>query len=105
MRHGVQPSLRARGRPVVAVHAQHRRDLGRPVGDDDNLAWTRAFWDDAHRFATAGKTYFNFPGLLEEGAAAVETSFGPNHDRLARIKAVYDPENRFRANANVLPAG
>ena len=76
-----------------------------PAEDDGNIAWTRAFWNDAHRFSTTGKTYFNFPGLLEEGAAAVEASFGANHDRLARIKAVYDPENRFRANANVLPAG
>jgi len=76
-----------------------------PAQDDGNVAWTRAFWNDAHRFSTTGKTYFNFPGLLEEGAAAVEASFGANHDRLARIKSAYDPENRFRANATVLPAG
>ena len=42
--------------------------------------------------------------LVGELRLAVEASFGANHDRLARIKAVYDPENRFRANANVLPA-
>ena len=35
----------------------------------------------------------------------MRASYGANHDRLARIKAAYDPENRFRANANVLPAG
>ena len=33
-----------------------------------------------------GKTYFNFPGLLEEGDAAVRASYGANHDRLARSR-------------------
>jgi FAD/FMN-containing dehydrogenase len=75
-----------------------------PADDEPNIAWTRAFWDDAHRFSS-GQTYFNFPGLLEEGDAAVRTSYGANHDRLARVKARYDPENRFRLNQNIRPAG
>ena len=75
-----------------------------PADDERNIAWTRAYWDDAHRFSQAGKTYFNFPGLLEEGESAVRTSYGANHDRLARIKAVYDPANLFRLNQNIRPA-
>jgi FAD/FMN-containing dehydrogenase len=75
-----------------------------PADDERNIAWTRAYWDDAHRFAQQGKTYFNFPGLLEEGDAAVRAAYGANHDRLARIKAGYDPENRFRLNQNIRPA-
>jgi FAD/FMN-containing dehydrogenase len=71
--------------------------------DEANIAWTRAFWDDAQRFSQ-GKTYFNFPGLLEEGDAAVRTAYGANHDLLARIKAHHDPENRFRLNQNIQPA-
>ena len=51
-----------------------------------------------------GKTYFNFPGLLEEGDAAVRASYGADHDRLARIKAAYDPENVFQLNQNIRPA-
>jgi FAD/FMN-containing dehydrogenase len=73
-----------------------------PAGDATNVAYTRAFWDAAVPFSD-GKTYFNFPGLLEEGDAAVRASYGANHARLARIKAAYDPGNRFRLNQNIRP--
>jgi FAD/FMN-containing dehydrogenase len=71
--------------------------------DASNVEYTRAFWDAASPFSD-GKTYFNFPGLLEEGDAAVRSSYGANHGRLARIKAAYDPENVFRLNQNIRPA-
>ena len=74
-----------------------------PADDAENIGWTRAFWDDAQPFSQ-GKTYFNFPGLLEEGDAAVRTSYGANHDRLSRIKAKYDAQNLFRLNQNIRPA-
>jgi hypothetical protein len=73
------------------------------AGDATNIAYTRAFWDAATPFSD-GKTYFNFPGLFEEGAAAVRDSYGANHVRLARIKAAYDPDNHFRLNQNIPPA-
>jgi len=71
--------------------------------DNDNIAYTRAFWDAVVPFSN-GQTYFNFPGLLEEGDAAVRASYGANHERLARIKAAYDPDNRFALNQNIRPA-
>ncbi len=74
-----------------------------PADDATNVAYTRAFWDAAIPFSD-GKTYFNFPGLHEEGEAAVRASFGKNHDRLARIKATYDPDNVFHLNQNIRPA-
>ena len=76
---------------------------GDPADDERNIAWTRAFWDDARRFSH-GKTYFNFPGLLEEGDNAVRDSYGANYDRLAHVKARYDAENLFRLNQNIRPA-
>ncbi len=63
-----------------------------PADDAANIDYTRAFWNAATPFSD-GKTYFNFPGLHEEGDAAVRDSYGANHARLARIKAAYDPEN------------
>ena len=74
-----------------------------PADDAANVDYTRAFWDAATPYSD-GKTYFNFPGLLEEGDAAVRASYGANHARLARIKAAYDPDNRFRLNPNIRPA-
>ena len=71
--------------------------------DESNIAYTREFWNAALPFSN-GQTYFNFPGLLEEGEAAVRASYGSNHARLAGVKAAYDPENRFRLNQNIRPA-
>jgi FAD/FMN-containing dehydrogenase len=74
-----------------------------PADDDANVDYTRAFWDAAVPYSD-GKTYFNFPGLFEEGEAAVRSSYGANHSRLARIKDAYDPDNLFRLNQNIRPA-
>jgi FAD/FMN-containing dehydrogenase len=75
-----------------------------PADDQANIAYTRAFWDATTPYSD-GKTYFNFPGLHEEGDAATRASYGSGHARLARLKATYDPYNRFRLNQNIRPAG
>jgi FAD/FMN-containing dehydrogenase len=74
-----------------------------PADDRTNIDYARDFWKAAAPFSN-GQTYFNFPGLHEEGDAAVRSSYGSNHARLARIKAAYDPDNRFRLNQNIRPA-
>ena len=77
--------------------------MARAWEDAANVAWTRDFYAAALRYSD-GKAYFNFPGLLEEGKAAVRSSYGANLDRLARVKAAYDPDNHFRLNQNIRPA-
>ena len=74
-----------------------------PHEDEANIAYTRAFFDAARPYST-GQTYWNFPGLLEDGERAVRASYGANHARLAQVKAAYDPDNVFRLNPNIRPA-
>jgi FAD/FMN-containing dehydrogenase len=48
--------------------------------------------------------YVNFLG--DEGEARVHDAYpAGTWERLARIKAQYDPDNLFRLNQNVAPAG
>ena len=39
-----------------------------------------------------------------EGEDRIRATYRGNYDRLARIKAKYDPENFFRVNQNIRPA-
>ncbi len=74
-----------------------------PAEDEANVAWTRDCIEDMRRF-TEGREYLNFPGFLEDGVETVQRAFGPNYDRLTRLKAEYDPDNLFRVNQNIDPA-
>jgi FAD/FMN-containing dehydrogenase len=63
--------------------------------------WTVGYWEALHPYS-AGGAYVNF--MMEEGQARVKATYGPNHARLAQVKAAYDPDNVFRVNQNILPA-
>src|SRR2546430_2165197 len=72
--------------------------------NDEAIAWGRDFWAAMGRHSTGG-VYLNFPGLGEEKEALVRAGYGANYDRLAELKAKYDPENLFRMNMDIAPAG
>jgi len=63
--------------------------------------WTANAKARMARHASTG-LYVNFLG--EEGEDAVRASYRSNYDRLAVIKAVYDPDNIFHRNQNIKPA-
>lgn len=73
------------------------------ANDADCIAWTRDFWDEMRPFSN-GQVYFNFVGDEQGGEGMLRDTFGKNYQRLARIKAKYDPENFFRINQNIPPA-
>jgi len=62
--------------------------------------WVRDYWTALHPHS-AGGAYVNF--LMEEGEERVSTSYTGNMERLAAIKAKYDPANLFRVNQNIRP--
>jgi hypothetical protein len=64
--------------------------------------WARDYWNAVHRFNREGG-YINFM-MDDEGEARVRASYGANYDRLAAVKAKYDPTNLFRVNQNIPPA-
>jgi FAD/FMN-containing dehydrogenase len=70
--------------------------------DASNIAWARAVLA-AVETDSAGGSYLNFPGFLEEGETLVQASFGGTFDRLRELKRTYDPDNVFRRNHNVTP--
>jgi len=71
--------------------------------DEEMIAWGKGFRDDVGELADAG-TYLNFVGE-EEGRARSIASYGiENYERLARIKAEWDPDDVFRGGGHVPPA-
>jgi len=70
---------------------------------DEAIAWGREFWAAMGKYSSGG-LYLNFPGLGEEKEELVRAGYGGNYDRLATLKAKYDPHNLFRMNLNITPA-
>ena len=63
----------------------------------------QALWTALLPHASNPAGYVNFHS--EHDPARVRTSYGPEiYNRLARIKAVYDPDNVFHRNANIAPS-
>ncbi len=72
-----------------------------PANAEKIKDWAVRYWEALHP-TSAGGAYVNF--MMDEGADRVRASYGRNYDRLARIKASYDPGNFFRINQNIAPA-
>jgi hypothetical protein len=70
--------------------------VGAGRGNAANVGWAREAWADLRRFSTGG-TYLNFLNA-DDGEDRVRAALGPNFDRLAAVKARWDPENLFRVN-------
>ncbi|MFF8609465.1 FAD-binding oxidoreductase [Streptomyces sp. NPDC015346] len=73
-----------------------------PADDDRVRRWVRDVRADARPWSIDA-VYLNFIG--NEGERRVVAGYGAgNHQRLAMVKAAYDPDNVFRLNHNIAPA-
>lgn len=71
-----------------------------PANKEVITQWARNYWEALHPYG-AGGAYVNF--MMEEGDERVRATYGANYDRLAAIKAKYDPTNFFSVNQNIKP--
>ncbi|MFP4590513.1 MAG: FAD-binding oxidoreductase [Halobacteriales archaeon] len=71
-----------------------------PEGDEANVEWVRDCLTDMRQFSD-GSVYLNYPGFFEESDDAVQTTYGAAYERLAALKAEFDPTNLFSINQTV----
>ncbi len=64
--------------------------------------WSVDYQEALHPYS-AGGAYVNM--MMDEGRERVRASYRGNYERLARVKATYDPDNTFRVNQNIEPSG
>lgn len=82
---------------ILNVHARWDE-----TGEDEKcISWARSFFKASAPYASNG-VYVNF--MTEEEGDRVAAAYGPNHDRLVRIKNKYDPDNIFHLNQNIKPS-
>jgi FAD/FMN-containing dehydrogenase len=73
-----------------------------PADDARAIRWTRDVCADVKPWAT-GATYLNFVG--DEGEERIVSGYGrENYDRLAAVKAEYDPDDVFHLHHPIRPA-
>jgi FAD/FMN-containing dehydrogenase len=73
-----------------------------PANREAISRWSIDYNEALHPYS-AGGAYVNM--MMDEGDERVRASYRGNYDRLARVKQTYDPDNVFRINQNIRPAG
>jgi FAD/FMN-containing dehydrogenase len=70
---------------------------------EQDRAWVRSFWEALVPVSRGIGSYVN--AISDHDVDdRVRASYGAKYDRLAAIKATYDPDNLFHHNANIKPA-
>jgi FAD/FMN-containing dehydrogenase len=72
-----------------------------PQDDTVHIDWARLAWRSLRPFSTGG-VYVN--GVADGDAEEISGAYGASLSRLMALKAIYDPTNLFRQNANIVPA-
>ena len=72
-----------------------------PDQDDELIGWVREFHEAVAPFST-DRVYSNY--LDQDEDDRVADAYAENYERLAELKAEWDPDNLFSRNQNVAPA-
>jgi len=71
--------------------------------DAANVAWVHRLWSTMRPYSN-GRLYLNFLSANEDDPQIVRDGVGrETYEKLAKIKAKYDPINFFRLNQNIAP--
>ncbi len=72
-----------------------------PADNDKNVAWVRGYYEALEPYSAEGG-YINF--MDGDDQNRVKANYRGHYERLAAIKATYDPTNLFHLNQNIRPA-
>lgn len=72
-----------------------------PAEDAKRLETLRSAWKTIEPLTNG--LYVN--SITDDESARVASNYGGNYRRLQQLKRKYDPNNQFRLNANIVPAG
>ena len=101
---GVLSDIDEDSTPLAQRHARwvtHPFATWEDAADDAaNISWVKDYRAAIAPYTTGG-VYLNFIG--DEGSERISAAFGAKLDRLAAIKAEYDPGNIFAGNQNIRP--
>jgi FAD/FMN-containing dehydrogenase len=80
----------------IAANFHRREDA------EATVAWARALHRDLQPFSGGGNS-LNVPGFVEDKEDLLRGAYGPNLERLQKVKARYDPQNLFPGLLNIAP--
>ena len=72
-----------------------------PADNAENIAWVRGYYEALLPYSAEGG-YINFMDGDDQGR--IQDNYKGNYNRLAKVKAKYDPGNLFHVNQNIKPA-
>jgi FAD/FMN-containing dehydrogenase len=67
-----------------------------------NTKWVKDYYAAIHPYSGSEGGYINF--MSGDDEVRVSANYGANYDRLASVKASYDPGNLFHINQNIQPS-
>ena len=73
-----------------------------PADNEANIKWVKDYYAAVHPHSGSDGGYVNFMSGDDGHRAAA--NYGANYQRLAAVKAAYDPDNVFHVNQNIAPA-